>query len=116
MNRRAVVTALGTVLVAPLQSYAQTAKNQARVGMLGSTPVAPALYDMFKRGLGQLGYVDKQNVLIVESDAGDVPARLPVLAAELVRTKVNAMFVRGACRARCCRKGDENDSDRRGRP
>jgi putative ABC transport system substrate-binding protein len=95
VNRRALIAALGAVLVTPLPSRAQTAGNQTRVGMLGSTRIAPALYDMFKRGLGELGYVDRQNILIVESDAGDVPTRLPALAAELVRTKVNAIFVRG---------------------
>ena len=95
MNRRAFVTGLGAVLAGPVIGDAQTAAKKARIGMLGSTTVAPALYEMFKVGLGELGYAEGREVLILDVDAGDIPARLPTLAANLVRAKAAVIFARG---------------------
>jgi putative ABC transport system substrate-binding protein len=63
--------------------------------MLGVSPPAPFLYEMFKEGLGQLGYTDGHQVLIVEQHADGVPTRLPAGAAELVRLRTDVIFARG---------------------
>jgi ABC-type uncharacterized transport system substrate-binding protein len=93
-RRRFLLTSLAGALAAPLAAGAQTAAKKARVGMLGSNPVDPALYEMFKQGLGELGYTEDHLVLIVREDA-DTPTRLPALAADLVRARPDVIFVRG---------------------
>jgi len=97
MERRAFVlaTIAGGLLAAPLAAEAQTAAKRVRVGMLGSNPIPPFLYEMFKEGLAQLGYIEGHQVQIVQLDSGGVPARLPAGAAELVRARADVIFARG---------------------
>ncbi len=96
MDRRAFIgTLAGGLLAAPLVADAQTAARKVRVGMLGSNPIAPFLYEMFKEGLAQLGYIEGHQVQIVQLDGGGVPARLPAGAAELVRARADVIFARG---------------------
>ncbi len=96
MNRRTFISriALG-LLAAPLAGNAQTMGKPSRVGVLGGNPIDPTLLEMFKQGLGQAGYSGGHEVLIMQKDAGDVPARLPALAVELVRGGVEVIFARG---------------------
>jgi putative ABC transport system substrate-binding protein len=83
------------VLAAPLVGEAQrTAEHPRVVGLLGNNPVAPALYEMFKQGLGELGYT-ADRVQLVEKHAGDVPARLPSVVADLIRARVDVILARG---------------------
>jgi putative ABC transport system substrate-binding protein len=60
------------------------------VGFLRSTPAAPFahLEDAFRQGLAEGGFVAGQSVTVVSRYADNVPARLPVLAAELLREPV----------------------------
>jgi putative ABC transport system substrate-binding protein len=96
IDRRAFIgTLVGGLFTAPLAGTAQTMGKQSRVGVLGGNPIDPKLLEMFKQGIGQAGYSDGREVLIMEKDAGDVPARLPTLAVELVRTGVEVIFARG---------------------
>ena len=86
----AVVLTLGLTL-APLVAEAQAGKL-ARIGFL-STP-APAPYqEGFLQGLRELGYVDGQNVVVERRSAYGEYDRLPALAAELVRLKVDVLVV-----------------------
>ena len=96
MERRAFIVAMaGGLLAAPLGAEGQTATKRARVGMLGVQPRDPVNDKMFKQGLGELGYTEGQQVLIVSQHAGGEPARLPAVAAELVRSKPDVIFARG---------------------
>ena len=96
MNRRTFLGVIaGGLFAAPLVADAQTAAKKVRVGMLGSNPIAPFLYEMFKEGLAQLGYIEGHQVQIVQLDSGGVPARLPAGAAELVRARADVIFARG---------------------
>ena len=96
ISRRAFIgTLAGGLLAAPLAAGAQTAAQKVRVGMLGSNPIPPFLYEMFKEGLAQLGYIEGHQVQIVQLDSGGVPARLPAGAAELVRARADVIFARG---------------------
>ena len=96
VDRRAFIgTVAGCLLAAPLVADAQTAAKKVRVGMLGSNPIPPFLYEMFKEGLAQLGYIEGHQVQIVQLDSGGVPARLPAGAAELVRARADVIFARG---------------------
>ena len=95
MDRRAFISgATLALLTAPLAAEAQTAANKPRIGMLGGNPIAPALYETFKQGLGQVGFTERQ-VVIVQQDAAGVPSRIPARAADLIRDKVDVIFATG---------------------
>jgi len=53
------------------------------------------LFAAFLQGLREAGYVEGQNIAIEWQDARGSHARLPALAAELVRLKVEAIFAVG---------------------
>jgi putative ABC transport system substrate-binding protein len=76
---------------------AQQPKKSWRIGFISSmSPVAYAhLYSAFQQGLGDLGYVDGQNVIIKARWAEGNTERLPELAAELVGEKVDIIVSTG---------------------
>jgi putative ABC transport system substrate-binding protein len=90
MNRRAFIGALaGTTAPSLLRSHAAHAQQTALpfVGLLNgqaSTSVIPA----FRQGLSEAGFDEGRNVAIVYRSAEGEIARLPALAAELVRLRV----------------------------
>jgi len=94
---RAVARAVALVvalLAAPLVAEAQQPPAKVyRVGVLANaleTADGP-LFEAFLDGLGKLGYVEDQNIVIEwRSSEGDAE-RLPVLAADLVRSKVDVI-------------------------
>jgi putative tryptophan/tyrosine transport system substrate-binding protein len=74
---------------------AQPAK-MAKIGWL--SPRAPASggrLDEFRRELHKLGYVEGKNIVIESRYAEEKLDRLPALADELVRLKVDLLFTRG---------------------
>ncbi|MGH7310397.1 MAG: ABC transporter substrate-binding protein [Candidatus Rokuibacteriota bacterium] len=86
------------ILTAPLACEAQPAVKVHRVGFLAtgakpSTPL-PSL-EAFENGLRELGYVERQNLVIEWRFAGGAFARLPDLAADLVRSSVDVIVVAG---------------------
>ena len=88
MDRRAFISCLAGVFVAPLTSKAQAPTKVYRVAWL--SPVTPAsrfLLDPFKKELNALGYVEGQNLVFDFRFAEGKIARLPSLAAELVALK-----------------------------
>jgi len=84
-----------SALAVPLPGRAQTAAKKPRVGILGITPSIPANHEMFKQALGQLGYNEGQQVVLVDQHAGGVPARLSPVATELVRAGIDVILARG---------------------
>jgi putative ABC transport system substrate-binding protein len=80
---------LGT-LSAPLDAEAQPAGKISRVGYLGSGLPSrfPHLLEAFPQGLRDVGYTEGRNIVIEYRWAKEQPARLPDLAAELVRLHV----------------------------
>jgi putative tryptophan/tyrosine transport system substrate-binding protein len=91
MNRRAFVTGLGAVLAVPLAADAQQGGKVPRIGFLSLTSPSdrPPLRDAFRQGLRELGWVEGQNIVIDYRYAEGRVDRLPDLAAELVRLKVD---------------------------
>ncbi len=86
-----VVCALLLALSFPAQ--AQQPKKVPRIGILFPSTAATTTHvlEAFKQGLRELGYVEGQNVLL-EARYGEAKAeQLPVLAAELVRLKVDVI-------------------------
>src|SRR5499427_7601958 len=92
----AVMLALSLTL-APLVAGAQQAGKVPRIGFLGvSSPSdRPPLLDAFRQRLRELGWVEGQNIVIDYRYAEDRVDRLPDLAAELVRLKVDLIVSLG---------------------
>lgn len=92
--RRRLVIAAGALLATTLRGFAQQpATTMPRIGFLGvATPAAwgPRL-DAFRAGLRELGYVEGKNIAIEFRFAEGHYDRLPALAAELVRLKVDVI-------------------------
>jgi putative ABC transport system substrate-binding protein len=101
-NRRTFLTVLaGGLLAAPLVSEAQPAGKMARVGILGIGPapnpqeLAKVSTNPFWLSMRQLGWVDGQN-MVVERRFGESADQLRTGAADLVRLKVDVLFVGSA--------------------
>jgi putative tryptophan/tyrosine transport system substrate-binding protein len=93
MHRRAFIGAVtGGLLAAPLAAKAQQVGKVPRIGFLFSGDSGPAReVDTFRQGLRDLGYVEGQNIAIEYRFAGGQVERLPELAAELVRLKLDVI-------------------------
>ncbi len=96
MNRRSFVGTLGLgLLAAPRAAEAQPAGKVFRLGLLGTVPPTDPgtlrIWDGFLEGLRQLGYVEGQNIVIERRFSEGRYERLPALAAELVRLKVDVI-------------------------
>jgi putative ABC transport system substrate-binding protein len=86
----AASVALAALVAAPIAPEAQQPGKVARIGFLSSTPRAPSphLREAFRQGMRDLGYVEGQNIVIEDRDAGGNLQRLRDLAAELARLNV----------------------------
>ncbi len=92
MERRVFVAVVAAGLLAvPLAAEAQQAEKVYRLGYLGSGwPERTRLsLDSFRKALRDLGYLEGRNIVIEIRYAEGKVERLPDLAAELVRSKVD---------------------------
>ena len=100
MKRAAVplILVVMMLLVVAAIADAQQPKKTYRIGTLngGSASTAKANYDAFREGLRQLGYVEGANVIFEHRYAHGKSDRLPELATELVRLKVDVILVGGS--------------------
>ena len=91
-DRRRFVTGLGLLLASPLVAQAQPAGKVPRVGFLfHGSPGRAREVDAFRQGLRELRYIEGQNIAIEYRFASGQVERLPGLAAELVRLKVDVI-------------------------
>lgn len=94
-TRRKLLIALGAGLLAPPSSaFAQQPPAKLhRIGFLGLTTAAgvASRFEALKTGLRELGYVEGRNLVIESRWAEGKYERLPDLAAELVRLKVDVL-------------------------
>src|SRR5262245_31917603 len=76
---------------------AQQPTKVARIGFLNAPPIAsiPARIDAFRQGLREVGYVEGKNIVIEYRSAEGKAERVPDLAAELVRLKVDVIVSSG---------------------
>ena len=98
MDRRTFIgTVAGGLLAAPLTASAQQASKVYRIGYLShfGCPLRPESMGPFRQGLRELGYVEGQNLIIECRGAPGAADRLPGLAAELVRLKVDVLVAAG---------------------
>jgi ABC-type uncharacterized transport system substrate-binding protein len=89
-TRRAFIgTVAGTLFAAPLAAGAQPAGTVHRIGYLVSGSATVNRYaEAFRQGLRELGWVEGQSIVVEYRFAEGRFDRLPGLAAELVRLKV----------------------------
>ncbi|MBI3372769.1 MAG: ABC transporter substrate-binding protein [Betaproteobacteria bacterium] len=91
MNRRDTVFALLALGASPLAARAQDAGKVWRIGYLGLQSGTGENEVAFLEGLLSLGYVEGRNLSIEYRWAAGKEDRLPELAAQLVRLKVDAI-------------------------
>src|SRR2546425_4177979 len=86
-----------SLTLAPLAVEAQQPKTVPRIGLLGggSASASAGRIDAFRQGLRELGYLEGKNIVIEELWAEGKVDRLPALAAELVRLKVDVIVSAG---------------------
>jgi len=90
MNRRAFIALMGGAATGPLAARAQQAERMRRIGLLlvsGPEPLGP-----FREALADVGYVEGKNIQIEIRSAQGQDTRLPELAAELVRSRVDVII------------------------
>ena len=91
-----ILVAVILLAVAVLAEAQQPAKIP-RIGYLGfgSPSTIPTRIEAFRQGLRELGYVEGKNIFIEWRSAEGNADRLPSLAAELVRLKVDVIVTNG---------------------
>jgi putative ABC transport system substrate-binding protein len=94
-QRRDFLTAAGALVAASLPAEAQTPVKIARIGYLNPSLANASLFEAFRQGLHDLGYVQGRNVLIEFRTGQGKPELLPGLAAELVALKVDVIVTGG---------------------
>jgi putative ABC transport system substrate-binding protein len=91
VKRREFITLLGGATAWPLAARAQQAGKVPRIGFLGAA--SPSTFasrlEGFRRGLRDFGYIEGATITIEYRWAEGRYERLPELAAELVRSKVD---------------------------
>jgi putative ABC transport system substrate-binding protein len=96
VHRRAFLsTVAGGLLAAPLAAEAQQAGKVWRIGYLA--PQKRSSYDrVFLQGMGELGYVEGRDFVMEYRWAEGHADRLPELAADLVRARVDVIVTGGS--------------------
>ncbi len=98
MSKKIIGLALCSLLLAPCSAVqAQQPAKITRIGYLDavSLSVNAARVEAFRQGLRKLGYVEGKNIFIEWRSADGKLDRLPALAAELVRLKVDVIVTAG---------------------
>jgi putative ABC transport system substrate-binding protein len=97
MHRRAFIAAAASALLAaPLAAEAQQPAKVWRIGLLSPLSRSETdRRDAFRQGMRELGYVDGRDFVIEGRFAEGQYQRIPGLAAELVRVKVDVIVVWG---------------------
>jgi putative ABC transport system substrate-binding protein len=90
VRRLAVALLALTLLAVPLAAEAQPAKIP-RIGYLSQSSGPSVLDEAFSKSLSDLGYIEGQNIAIERRFAGTRLDRLPKLARDLVRLKVDVI-------------------------
>jgi putative tryptophan/tyrosine transport system substrate-binding protein len=88
------LTLSSLLFVLSFSAQAQQRENVPRIGLLSQAPPA-GLTEAFRQGLHEHGYVEGKSIVIEYRSAEGNPDRLPQLASDLVRLKVNCIVVVG---------------------
>jgi putative tryptophan/tyrosine transport system substrate-binding protein len=92
MRRREFIALLGSAAAAlPLSARAQQLAKVPRIGIIDDSPI----WNAFRHGLRDLGYVEGQNIAFDNRYAGGLPDRLAWVAVELARRPVDLIATFG---------------------
>src|ERR1700678_2657416 len=91
MRRREFIAGLGGAAAWPLAVRAQQAA-MPMVGYLSGVLETPLLNMAFRQGIGEQGYIEGRNLEILYRSAEGYYERLPELAADLVKHRVDLIF------------------------
>src|SRR5262245_27936292 len=92
MNRRDFISLVGGAALAwPLAARGQQPGKIPRIGIIDDSP----MWNAFRHGLRDLGYLEGQNLAFEYRYAGGLPDRLPWVTAELVRRPVDLIATFG---------------------
>src|SRR6266576_1251842 len=92
MEKKVLLIALAILFLASAHpADAQQPKKVPRIGVLWPDSAPSPRIEEFREGLHDLGYVEGQNIFIEYRYADGRRDRLPTLAAELVRLKVQVI-------------------------
>src|SRR5262245_7959026 len=101
MKRREVMLLLGAAaLDRPLSALAQQPAKAPRIGIIDESPI----WNPFRQGLRDLGYLEHQNIAFEYRYAGGLPDRLPWVAIELVRRPVDLIATFGTPATRAAKQ------------
>jgi putative ABC transport system substrate-binding protein len=99
MKAKILVYALPALILAIMHlAEAQQPKKVARLGYLSlqfPESVSSPSIEAFRERLRELGYIEKQNIVIEWRFANGEPGRLPTLAAEIVGLNVDIIVTQG---------------------
>jgi ABC-type uncharacterized transport system substrate-binding protein len=95
MKRREFITLLGGAAVSPLVARAQQGGRKYTIGILSAGVGLGALNTAFFDALREFGWVEGKNVIFEHRYAENRLERLPELAAELARLKVDVIAAAG---------------------
>jgi putative ABC transport system substrate-binding protein len=95
-----------SVLAATGLAHAQQPKKVPRIGFLvgGSASAVATRTEAFRQGLRELGYFEGKDIVIESRYAEGKSDRLPALAAELVRRKVDIIVTTGGTPTRAAKE------------
>jgi ABC transporter substrate binding protein len=97
MRRRILSVLLATILLATIfPAEAQQPAKIPKIGFLGAGPSSRPWHESFLREFRKLGYVDGKNATFIYRFADTNYDRLPALADELVRLKVDVIITPGS--------------------
>src|SRR5262249_34839034 len=95
-GRRAFITLLGAALAWPLVARAQQRPSKIpRIGIIDDAPI----WDPFRQGLRELGYIEGQTVAFEYRSAEGKPDRLAAAASELGSLPVDVIAASGTAAA-----------------
>jgi ABC-type uncharacterized transport system substrate-binding protein len=98
MKRKITILALCAMFFALcVPVWAQQPKKVPRIGWLtvSSLSDVPARIEAFRQGLREIGYIEGKNIVIEWRGGEGKPDRMPAIAAELVRLKVDVIVTGG---------------------
>jgi putative tryptophan/tyrosine transport system substrate-binding protein len=102
MSKKIILFTLCSLLLTPCSGVeAQQTGKIFRIGFLDQSTASGSagLVDAFRQGMSKLGWIEGKNIAIEYRFAEQKPERLPELAAELVRLKVELILVSGTAPA-----------------
>ncbi len=100
----AVVIVALTALASPIVAQAQQPSKVPRIGVLSNFAAPDPQVETLKQGLRELGWIEGQNVGLDSRYTNGKLERLPQLAADLIRLKVDVIVTGGEAGIRAARE------------